>query len=101
MIDGSATRTLILTLEANSDVARRCALLAEERGPDFAVRWLDAFSRWLTVLSADQLVIGTSHPFSDHARSFPYKRQATLLVEYTPTEMRIVRIYFAGQDWLA
>jgi hypothetical protein len=101
MTELPAGRVLILTIEANADVAQRGILLAQERGVDFAAVWLSSFSRWLRTLAHDTVILGTSHPFSDRARSFPYKKQATLLVEYTPTEMRIVRIYFAGQDWLA
>jgi hypothetical protein len=100
MTELPAGRALILTIEAKADVARRGALLSHERGVDFATVWLSSFFRWLTTLAHDTVVLGTLHPFSDQARSFPYKKQATLLVEYTPTEMRIVRIYFAGQDWL-
>ncbi len=45
-------------------------------------------------------VIGTALPSEPTLRSFPYKKQATILAEFTDTELRIVRVYFAGQDWL-
>jgi hypothetical protein len=101
MTDISARRTLILTIEAQADVERRIDMLVRERGTGFAANWLETFSSWLTTLAHDGVILGTSHPFSKQARSFPYKKQATLLVEYTPTQMIIIQIYFAGQDWLA
>lgn len=101
MTDTPTQRSLILSIEAQQDIDRRLELLSQERGRDFAANWLETFSIWLAKLTDGIVLLGTSHPFSAQARSFPYKKQATILVEYTPTEMRIIRVYFAGQDWSA
>ncbi len=44
--------------------------------------------------------MGTEHPRRPGLRTFGYKRQATLLVRYAAAEVQVIRIYFAGQDWL-
>ncbi len=71
-----------------------------ERGENFASGWTQKLASWLKTLAADGVVLGTAHPFSATARSFPYKKQATILAEFTESDLRIIRIYFAGQDWL-
>jgi hypothetical protein len=101
MTDLPARRALILTTEAQADVKRPIDTLTHERGLGFAANWLATFSSWLTTLAHDGMILGTSHSFSKQARSFPYKKQAKLFVEYTPREMIIIQIYFAGQDWMA
>ena len=45
-------------------------------------------------------MIGTEHPGRPGLRTFGYRRQATLLVQSATGEIRVVRVYFASQDWL-
>ena len=93
-------RRLVLAAAARRDVARRGRVLLRERGEEFATGWTETLVTWIRALTADGVILGTAHPFSATARSFPYKKQATILAEFTDTDLRIIRVYFAGQDWL-
>lgn len=86
---------------AKATLVRRGKFLISHRGPDFAAKWSDGFISWLENLAASGAVIGTKHLTNPAFRTFPFRGEATLLVEYTPNEMIIIQIYFAGQDWLA
>jgi len=79
------SRKLFLTERALEDIERRAVYLTTERGIEFAVLWSEALIDWLEKIAFQ----GT----------FGYKRQATILADFHENELRIVRIYFAGQDW--
>ena len=74
--------------------------MRRERGDVFADAWIAELEAWLRRHAEGGAVIGTAHPRRRGLRSFGYRRQATLLVQYTTGEIRVVRVYFAGQDWL-
>ncbi len=93
-------RTLVVEDAAITDVAGRARLLRGERGDAFADAWIDDLLAWLDRHAALGAQIGTAHPTRPGFRTFGYKRQATLLVRYSEDEVRVVRVYFAGQDWL-
>jgi plasmid stabilization system protein ParE len=93
-------RKLILRVAALRDVARREARLRELRGPDFARIWTEALLIWLEHRAATGAQFGTAHPTHPGYRTFGYRRQATILAEFTEDAMDIVRIRFAGEDWL-
>ena len=90
---------LVLSRQALADIASRGRILRAERGADFALAWTGAFLDWLDALARGGARIGTAHPRHPAFRSFGYRRQATVLAEFEAGEMRIVRVYFAGQDW--
>lgn len=92
---------LVLTPRAISDIDRRARVLKAERGAAFAVAWVEALFDWLTRLAEGGAQIGTTRPRHPGFRSFGYRRQATILAEFAGGELRVVRIYFAGQDWTA
>ncbi|WP_226583122.1 hypothetical protein [Acuticoccus sediminis] len=92
-------RRLVLTDEAIEDIARRGRVLAHARGRAFALDWSDAFLDWLEGCAARGAQLGTAHPVHTAFRTFGYRRQATVLAEFADDELRIVRVYFAGQDW--
>ncbi len=84
---------------ALADISRRGRLLRRHRGAEFAQAWTMDFFAWLRGCADGGAEIGTRHPRHPAFRTFGYRRQATLLVEYAEAEMRIVRVYFAGRDW--
>lgn len=92
-------RRLVLTDEAIEDVTRRTRVLAAARGRAFALDWSDTLLDWLTGCAQAGSQLGTEHPQHATFRTFGYRRQATILAEFAEDELRIVRIYFAGQDW--
>lgn len=92
-------RKLKLTERAITDINRRAGYLAQERGTEFARVWIDALIDWLEKIAAGGAQIGTEHPTEKAFRTFGYKRQATVLAEFQYGEIRIIRVYFAGQDW--
>ncbi len=92
-------RRLLLTERALRDLECRARILRNERGRAFADAWMNAFLDWLEALAEGGAVIGTQHPGHRNFRTFGYKRQATILAEFADPEMRVVRVYFAGQDW--
>jgi hypothetical protein len=85
---------------ATEDIRRRVRLLRQKRGRPFSEDWQDGFLTWLERIAKNGAVIGTALPSETSLRTFPCKKQATILAEFTDTELRIVRVYFAGQDWL-
>jgi hypothetical protein len=92
-------RKLVLSEIAISDIARRGRMLRQHRDSAFARAWTASFLSWLRGRAESGAQLGSQHPHDQNFRTFGYKRQATLLVEYTQDEMRVVRVYFAGQDW--
>jgi len=92
-------RELKLTERAIRDIERRAGFLSHERGEDFARVWIDALIDWLEGIARGGAQLGTEHPTNKAFRTFGYKRQATVLAEFEDDEVRVVRIYFAGQDW--
>lgn len=92
-------RALRLSERALSDLQRRAIYLSGERGTDFAIVWSDALLAWLENIADIGAQLGTEHPFEPGFRTFGYKRQATILAEFLEAELRIIRIYFPGQDW--
>ena len=92
-------RRLVLTEEALADLAARARLLRQLRGEAFARAWVDAFLEWLGRRAESGAQLGTAHPRRPGFRTFGYRRQATVLVEFAAEEMRVARVYFAGQDW--
>ena len=43
--------------------------------------------------------LGSAVKGKSSLRSFGYRRQATVLAEFRKGELRIVRVYFRGQNW--
>lgn len=92
-------RRLVLTDEAVEDIARRARVLALARGRAFALDWSDTLLDWLEGCAGAGAQLGTEHPVHSAFRTFGYRRQATVLAEFAEDELRVVRVYFAGQDW--
>jgi plasmid stabilization system protein ParE len=92
-------RRLVLRGAARRDLARHEAFLRELRGADFAAGWTDALIAWLEHRASLGAQFGTSHPAYPRYRTFGYRRQATILAEFTDDTMDVVRIRFAGEDW--
>ena len=92
-------RKLLLTEPAVNDIERRAVYLSGERGVQFALLWSDSFIDWLEKIADSGAQYGTEHPFEKSFRTFGYKRQATILADFQEDELRVIRIYFAGQDW--
>lgn len=92
-------RRLVLTEEAIADVAGRGRVLRQARGEAFARDWVVAFLEWLRGCAESGAQYGTAHPRHPELRTFGYRRQATVLAEFAEGELRVVRVYFAGQDW--
>ena len=93
------SRRLNISLAARRDLERREDYLARQRGWVFAASWSSDFVASLTKTAATGAVVGTRHPRRSRLRSLNYKKQATVLVEFTEDELRLARIYFPGQDW--
>lgn len=94
-------KSLLLTEKALADIQRRTVYLSQERGTEFALVWSDAILTWLEKIAGSGVQIGTEHPSEKGVRTFGYKRQANILAEFLETELRIIRVYFPGQDWSA
>ncbi len=92
-------RELKLTERTIGDIERRAHYLAHERGAEFARVWIGALIDWLEKIAEGGALLGTEHPTEKPFRTFGYKRQATVLAELQNDEIRVIRVYFAGQDW--
>ena len=93
------SRRLVLRIAALRDLARHEDYLRELRGPRFAADWSTALLAWLEHRAALGAQFGTSHDKHPRYRTFGYRRQATILAEFTDDTMDVVRIRFAGEDW--
>lgn len=92
---------LVLTRRDLSDIERRARVLRAERGTADAVAWAETLFAWLEKPAECGAELGTAHPRHPGFRSFGYRRQATILAEFADGELRVIRVYFAGQDWTA
>lgn len=93
-------RRLILRAAALRDIARQEARLRELRGAAFASDWTENLLVWLEHRAALGAQFGTAHPKYPRYRTFGYRRQASILAEFTEDAMDVVRVRFAGEDWL-
>lgn len=92
-------RRLLLDDQAAWDIAARARVLRRERGEAFANACIDRLLDWLDALADGGAVFGTAHPEDPSLRVFGYRRQASILAEFVPGELRVIRVYFRGQDW--
>ena len=92
-------RRLLLTDRAVSDIEGRAVFLSQERGSKFAMLWAKSLVDWLEKIASAGAQLGTAHPHEGSFRTFGYKKQATILAEFKTSELRIIRVYFAVQDW--
>ena len=93
-------RRLTLRDGALRDLARHEHHLGAVRGIAFAEAWSEALLGWLESRAAVGAQFGTAHPRHPGYRTFGYRRQATILAEFTDSAIDVVRIRFAGEDWL-
>ncbi|MER2508989.1 MAG: hypothetical protein ABTQ27_09530 [Amaricoccus sp.] len=92
-------RKLFLRDGALRDLARHERRLSTVRGRDFAEAWSEALLDWLEYRAALGAQFGTAHPKHPGYRTFGYRRQATILAEFSDGAMDVLRIRFAGEDW--
>jgi plasmid stabilization system protein ParE len=92
-------RKLILRDGALRDLARHEHHLGAVRGTAFAEAWSEALLDWLEYRAALGAQFGTEHPIHPGYRTFGYRRQATILAEFTDGAMDVIRIRFSGEDW--
>jgi len=93
------SRRLVLRERALRDIARHEDLLAELRGVAFAEAWTEALLQWLERLADLGAQYGTAHAKHPRYRTFGYRRQATILAEFSDDSLDVVRVRFAGEDW--
>jgi len=92
-------RRLLLDDQAARDIAARARILSWERGAAFVEAWIDTLLSWLDALAERGAVLGTAHPEDPSLRVFGYRRQASIVAEFAPGELRVIRVYLRGQDW--
>lgn len=91
-------RKLVLRRSALADIARREACLAKVRSPAFADGWTEIPARLARTTGGAR---GTDRDGASEVpayRTFGYRRQATILAEFTDTTLDVVRVRFAGED---
>lgn len=93
------SRRLVLRETALRDVMRHEERLAALRGDAFADAWTETLLQWLERLAGLGAQYGTAHPRHPGYRTFGYRRQATILAEFSDDAMDVVRVRFAGEDW--
>jgi len=91
-------RRLRWSRRAARDLAGRASLLSRERGIDFAEAYCGSLIAWLLRLAESGAQLGTAVGMDPALRVFGYRRQASILAHFTESEIRVVRIYFRGQD---
>jgi plasmid stabilization system protein ParE len=78
---------------------RRETYLAQARSEDFAQAATDALLTKLANLARSGAQLGTALGDDPAVRSFGYAKQATIIARFTPGELRVLRVFFTGQDW--
>jgi hypothetical protein len=78
---------------------RRARYLAELRGRDFGDRFATDLKLWLERLADTGAQLGTALGDDPALRSFGYDGQGTIIARFTPGELRVLRVFFKGQDW--
>jgi plasmid stabilization system protein ParE len=78
---------------------RRERYLAKLRGRAFAQASVDALLARLEKLADHGAQLGTAAGDDPAVRSFGYARQATIVARFSPGELRVLRVFFKGQDW--
>jgi hypothetical protein len=92
-------RRLTITAAAARDLDRRVRYLTLVRGGEFAAANVRDLTTWLESLASGGAQLGTALGRDPTTRTFGYRGQATIVVRYFPTEMRVIRVFFTGQDW--
>jgi hypothetical protein len=92
-------RRLDLARFANADINRRAKYLASVRGEEFAAKSAADLVPWLHKLAASGAQDGTAAGDDTRVRTFGYAKQATILARFEPGSLRVLRIFFSGQDW--
>ena len=92
-------RRLALARLANADINRRARYLADLRGEEFAARFTADLVAWLRKLAESGAQYGTASGDDPSVRTFGYAKQATILARFEPGGLRVLRVFFTGQDW--
>lgn len=92
-------RVLVVTDLAKRDLGQRRRYLREARSRDFAERSIDELLSKLEAIADTGAQLGTSYGDDPRIRAFGYAGQATIVARFEPGTLRVLRIYFTGQDW--
>lgn len=65
----------------------------------FAERYTLNLLAWLRALASSGAQLGTAYGDDPKVRSFGYQKHATIVARFAPQELRIMRVFFKGQDW--
>jgi hypothetical protein len=80
-------------------LARRARYLAGLRGEAFAEAYNVALLSWLGKRAESGAQLGTALEDDPQVRTFGYAKQATILARFEPETLRVLRVFFKGQDW--
>jgi len=94
-------RALRVSPAAVRDLVSQVRLLRQERGVEFAESYAEAIIAWLERIAAGGAQLGTAVGSDPTLRVFGYRRQASIVARFSEGELRVMRIYFRGQDWSA
>jgi hypothetical protein len=92
-------RRLVIVAAANGDVRRRARYLSGIRGVAFGERFAVELRARLESIADTGAQLGTAVGDDPAVRSFGYDAQATVIARFAPGELRVLRIFFTGQDW--
>jgi hypothetical protein len=73
--------------------------MRQARSEDFAQAATDALLTKLEKLARTGAQLGTALGDDPAVRSFGYAKQASIVARFAPRELRVLRVYFTGQDW--
>lgn len=89
---------MVATLAAR-DLNRRERFLREVRGDAFARTARENLIGWLEELAQGDAQPGTALGDDPSIRSFGYLERAIIVARFSPGELRVLRVFFTGQDW--
>ena len=88
-----------MTQTAARDLRRRKRILREERGAAFAEGSIDKLVSKLEAVASGGAQLGTTVAEDPAIRTFGYAKHATILARFEPGTLRVLRVFFKGQDW--
>ena len=73
--------------------------MREARGASFAESSIAKLVSRLEAIANGGAQIGTAVADDPAVRAFGYAKQATIVARFEPGTLRVLRVYFKGQNW--
>ncbi|ODT84532.1 type II toxin-antitoxin system RelE/ParE family toxin [Phenylobacterium sp. SCN 70-31] len=94
-------RRIVYAPEAEADLAALYDLIAARASPDIALRFVEQTQDWIEGFDVAAERGARRDDLRPGLRITGFRRRITLAFAVVSDEVRILRIFYAGQDWSA